>query len=93
MCLTGVYSNHRLTTIPADAIGLRMVLRHEAVFGPVNANRHHFENSLKDVATAEKHCPRHLRRFITRVVPLEGFREGQRRGPEDVKTRVRLAQT
>lgn len=92
MCLTGVYSGHGRLDVAVDALGLQMVLGNKVVFGSVNANRRHFQQGLRDMAAAEERWPGYLRRLITRIVPLEDFRQALQRQPGDVKVCVRLAE-
>jgi len=91
MCLTGVYGGHAQLTVEADVLNLKMVLGNKLLFGSVNAGRRHFEQGLEDLQAARARWPGLLERFITRTVPLEEFRLGLERSPDDVKVVVQLA--
>ncbi len=86
LCLTGVSGGNRSLEIKADALNLELVLGNKAVFGSVNSNRGHFLRGMKDLEAIRGRWPGPLGRMFTRALPLERFREGFARPPDDIKT-------
>jgi threonine dehydrogenase-like Zn-dependent dehydrogenase len=88
VCLTGVSPKGRNVTIDAGALGREIVLRNDAIFGSVNANRGHYEQAAQALAEADTGW---LQRLITRRVPLERYPEALQRHVEDVKVVLEFA--
>jgi hypothetical protein len=63
----------------------RTVLRNDAAFGTVNANRRHFLAAADALARADRAW---LSRVISRRAPLEHWREAFERRPDDVKVTI-----
>jgi threonine dehydrogenase-like Zn-dependent dehydrogenase len=87
VCLTGISFRSRTVEVPMDAVNKSMVMDNTVMFGTVNAARRNYEQAADALAKAD---PRWLERMITRRVPMEGFADGLRKGPEDVKVVVDL---
>jgi glucose 1-dehydrogenase len=74
MVLSSVTGGDRTTEVPSDAFNLDMVLGNKVMVGTVNANREHFEEGVRDMATAEARWPGWLQRLITnRVDGLDNY--------------------
>ena len=82
VCLTGVSSTGRRTSVDIGGFNREAVLDNNVVFGSVNANRAHYEQGAAALAAADAAW---LGRLITRRVPLADFAEGFQRGTDDVK--------
>lgn len=76
VCLMGITGGDRTIPVPADRINLEMVLGNKVVVGSVNANRRYFELGVRHFGEFEQAWPGLLSRFVTRRLPLAGFREG-----------------
>jgi glucose 1-dehydrogenase len=87
VCLTGVSSPGKRTTIDLGAVNRELVLGNEVVMGSVNANRRHYELAAEALAGADADW---LDRLLTRRVPLESFTEALDQQPGDVKTMIEL---
>jgi glucose 1-dehydrogenase len=88
VCLTGVSSGGHSISVDAGALNRELVLCNNVIVGSVNANRRHYQLAAESLAAADKDW---LGRLLTRQVPLEGFEEALRRGPDDVKVTVELS--
>jgi threonine dehydrogenase-like Zn-dependent dehydrogenase len=76
MVLSSVTGGERTTEVPSDAFNLDMVLGNKVMVGTVNANREHFEEGVRDMATAEDRWPGWLQRLIThRVNGLDDYEQ------------------
>ena len=82
VCLAGISSGQHVLNMDLGAVGKRMVLENDVVFGSVNANRRHYDLAASALAQADQTW---LSRLITRRVPLASFRDAFDRRPEDVK--------
>lgn len=87
ICLTGLSSGTRRIPISVDELNKEMVLENTVLFGTVNAARRHFEQAADALARADRGW---LAALITKRLPMEDFRDGLRKGPEDVKVVVDL---
>ena len=82
VCLTGVSPRGRNVTIDAGALGREIVLRNDAIFGSVNANRAHYEQAAQALADANSDW---LQQLITRRVPVAQYADALQRHDDDVK--------
>ncbi len=87
VCLTGLGASQG-EGFDVAAFNHAMVMKNRVVFGSVNANRRHYVAAAKALAGAD---PAWLARLITRVLPLERWREAYERAPGQVKTVICLA--
>ncbi|REF35863.1 glucose 1-dehydrogenase [Thermasporomyces composti] len=87
LCLTGLSSGTRRVPISVDQLNKEMVLENTVLFGTVNAARRHYEQAAAALARADRDW---LARMITKRLPMEAFREGLRKGADDVKVVVDL---
>jgi threonine dehydrogenase-like Zn-dependent dehydrogenase len=87
VCLTGVSTPGRDTSVDLGEVNRELVLGNEAVVGSVNANRRHYELAAAALARADAGW---LDRLLTRRVPLEKYAEALERQPGDVKTMIEL---
>jgi threonine dehydrogenase-like Zn-dependent dehydrogenase len=88
VCLTGVSSGGRRLAFDVGAFNRELVLENDVVFGTVNANRRHYEQAHAALARADRGW---LGGLVSRVVPLERWREALERGPADVKPVIAVA--
>jgi glucose 1-dehydrogenase len=88
VCLTGISFGGRTIALDPAALNQGMVLENDVVFGPVNANRRHYEATAKALARADHAW---LERIITRRVPLERWQDALHRRPDDVKAVIDVA--
>ncbi|WP_238163583.1 glucose 1-dehydrogenase [Kribbella capetownensis] len=82
VCLTGVSGPGRRLPLDVGDLNRQAVLGNEVIFGSVNANRRHCEQSTCALAAAD---PNWMSRLITRTVPLHRYPEAFARQPDDVK--------
>ena len=68
---TGITGGDNTAVVPTDHINLQWVLGNKLLLGSVNANRHHFEMGIKDLALGEMMYPGVLERILTN--PVEGL--------------------
>jgi threonine dehydrogenase-like Zn-dependent dehydrogenase len=87
VCLTGVSTPGRRSSLDLGEVNRELVLGNEAVVGSVNANRKHYELAADALARADAGW---LDRLLTRRVPLEKHAEALERQPGDVKTMIEL---
>lgn len=87
VCLTGVSTGGRTTSVDVGALNRRIVLENDVVFGSVNANRTHYELAAAALAGADREW---LARLITRRLPLRSWTESLEPRADDVKVVVDL---
>ncbi|MFE6523154.1 glucose 1-dehydrogenase [Streptomyces sp. NPDC057794] len=87
VCLTGVSSAGRATTVDAGALNRDIVLQNDAVVGSVNANLRHYRQAADALAAADLTW---LERLITRRVPLDRAAEAFTPKEDDVKVVIEL---
>jgi threonine dehydrogenase-like Zn-dependent dehydrogenase len=87
-CLTGVTSPGRLAELDIGWINRTIVLDNQAVFGTVNANRHHYEMAADALVRADWTW---LDLMISRHVPLELWEQALENRPDDIKVIVEFA--
>lgn len=76
LILTSVTGGGRKVEVPADSINQGFVLGNKVAVGSVNANREHYELTVRDLAMAEAQQPGWLSRLLTHPVKgLENFQE------------------
>jgi threonine dehydrogenase-like Zn-dependent dehydrogenase len=76
LILSSITGGHRKVEVPADKINLEFVLGNKVVVGTVNASRHDFEESVRDMAMAEASYPGWLGGMLTHPVKgLENYEE------------------
>lgn len=88
-CLTGISSGSREIAADFGSLNKSMVLENGVVFGSVNANRRHYEMAVEALIKAD---PAWLRRITNRTVPLADWQAALKRGPDDVKPVIQLAE-
>lgn len=88
VCLTGVSPGGRVVEVDAGMLNRRMVLENDVVFGSVNANRRHYEQAARTLASADRSW---LAGLVTRRVPLERWDQALRKEPDDVKVVLTVA--
>ncbi|HVJ43991.1 MAG TPA: glucose 1-dehydrogenase [Dongiaceae bacterium] len=88
LCLAGLSSGRHDVDLDLAALGTRLVLENDLVFGSVNANRRHYEQAAKALEQAPIAW---LERLITRRVALSRWREAFERRPGDIKTVIDFA--
>jgi threonine dehydrogenase-like Zn-dependent dehydrogenase len=91
--LTGVSGGDRTSQLPVDHLNLETVLHNKVLVGTVNADRANFEAAVRDLVAVQRRWPGWLDRLITRRVPLARYDEALRRGPDDVKVVIDIADT
>jgi threonine dehydrogenase-like Zn-dependent dehydrogenase len=82
VCLAGVSAGGHTVDVDVGALNRGLVLKNDAVFGSVNANRRHYRDAADALAKADKAW---LSRVISRRVPLSRWREALETLPDDVK--------
>jgi glucose 1-dehydrogenase len=82
VCLTGISTPGRRTSVDAGALNRSLVLGNDVVFGSVNANLRHYGLAADALAAAD---PDWLARLVSRRVPLESFAEAFHSRDGDVK--------
>jgi len=87
-CLTGVSTPGRRRSVDLGQLNRSMVLENDVVLGSVNANRSHYESAARALAAAD---PSWLDRLVTRRVPLEDHQSAFKRGSDDVKVVLQVA--
>jgi len=76
LVLSSITGGHRKVEAPSDKINLEFVLGNKLMVGTVNASRHDFEESVRDLAMAEASYPGWLRGMLTHPVKgLEKYEE------------------
>ncbi|MBK5294172.1 MAG: glucose 1-dehydrogenase [Acidobacteriia bacterium] len=76
LVLSSITGGQRTAQVPTDKINLDFVLGNKVVVGTVNASRHDFQESVRDMAMAEASYPGWLGYMLTHPVQgLENFRE------------------
>jgi threonine dehydrogenase-like Zn-dependent dehydrogenase len=88
VCLLGVPPPGGELSVDVGELNRLIVLQNDAVFGSVNANRHHYEVALEALDAAD---PSWLEAMISRRVPLDKWHEALERRPNDVKVVIELA--
>lgn len=74
LIMTSVTGGDRTTEIPSDKINQSFVLGNRLMFGSVNANRHHFELGVSDLAMCEATYKGWLGKMLThKIEGLENF--------------------
>jgi threonine dehydrogenase-like Zn-dependent dehydrogenase len=86
--LTGISSGTRSIQAGIDALNKAMVLTNEVVVGSVNAGRKDYVSGAEALTRAD---PAWLARLITRRLPMDQWRTGLDREPDDVKVVVQIA--
>ncbi|WP_219418491.1 glucose 1-dehydrogenase [Pseudonocardia nigra] len=89
--LTGVSGGDRRAQLPVDHLNLETVLHNKVLVGTVNADRANFEAAVGDLVAVQRRWPGWLDRLITRRVGLARYAEALRRGPDDVKVVIDVA--
>lgn len=83
LCLAGLSSGHHDVDLDLAALGSRLVLENNLIFGSVNANRQHY----RQAADALEQAPcAWLEGLITRRVGLADWQQAFERRPGDIKT-------
>ena len=82
VCLAGVSPTGHKIDVDVGALNRGLVLKNDAVFGSVNANRRHYRDAADALAIADKTW---LSRLISRRVPLSRWQEALEHRPGDVK--------
>lgn len=87
VCLTGVSSAGRSTSLDLGGLNREWVLQNDVVFGSVNANRRHYAKAADALAAADRGW---LAGLLTRRVPLEEYADALDARDGDVKTVLTL---
>ena len=82
VCLAGVSAGGDKTGVDIGALNRGIVLKNDAVFGTVNANRRHYRDAADALAAADKDW---LSKMISRRVPLSNWQAALENRPDDVK--------
>jgi glucose 1-dehydrogenase len=82
VCLAGVSATGHKIDVDVGALNRGIVLKNDAVFGSVNANRRHYRDAADALAKADKAW---LARVINRRVPLSRWQEALEFRADDVK--------
>ncbi len=82
VCLVGVSATGHKIDVDVGALNRGIVLKNDAVFGSVNANRRHYRDAADALAKADKAW---LARVINRRVPLSRWQEALEQRVDDVK--------
>jgi glucose 1-dehydrogenase len=82
VCLTGVSTPGRETTVDAGALNRALVLENDVVFGSVNANLRHYQLAVDALTAGDADW---LAGLVSRRVPLERFAEAFDARDDDVK--------
>jgi threonine dehydrogenase-like Zn-dependent dehydrogenase len=90
MCLTGVSSGTRETTIEAGMVNRKLVLENGVVFGSVNANLRHYQAATEALQKADNAW---LGGLITRRVAPAKLSDAFERQRDDVKVVVDFGRT
>jgi glucose 1-dehydrogenase len=85
VALTGISHSEQAGPAHLDALNKDLVLGNKAVFGTVNAARHHYDQAAAALAAAD---PGWLARLITRRLPPENWQAGLEKRREDIKVVV-----
>jgi threonine dehydrogenase-like Zn-dependent dehydrogenase len=88
VCLTGVSSIGVPVPLDIGGVNRSLVLRNDVIFGSVNANRRHYEAGVRALLAADRSW---LSRLVTRRVPLDDYKDGFARRPDDVKVVLELS--
>jgi glucose 1-dehydrogenase len=89
VCLTGVGSGGRTSSVPAAEAASRMVLRNTVIVGSVNANKRHWYKAGEALARADRTW---LGRLVTRRENPGNFTQALQRSADDVKVVVQFAE-
>jgi threonine dehydrogenase-like Zn-dependent dehydrogenase len=89
--LSSVTAGEQRQAVDVGAWNREMVFGNRLVLGTVNAGRRHFEQAIRDLATAEARLPGWVSRLLTRRLPVTEVAQAFRRGPEDIKTVLEFA--
>ncbi len=90
MCLTGVSSGRRETTIEVGMVNRKLVLENAIVFGSVNANLRHYQAATEALQKADNAW---LAGLITRRVAPDKLGDAFERQRDDVKVVVDFGKT
>jgi threonine dehydrogenase-like Zn-dependent dehydrogenase len=88
VCLTGVGSGGRTTSLPLADVAAAMVLRNNVIVGSVNANRRHWYKAGEYLARADRSW---LSRLISRREQPLDFARALHRSADDIKVVVQFA--
>ena len=83
VCLTGLSPGKSDAALDVAPFNQAMVLKNQAVFGTVNANRRHYEAAGAALARADRAW---LSRVLTRKVSMRDWQKAYEKHPGDVKT-------
>jgi len=83
VCLTGLSPAKSGVAVDVAPLNQAMVLKNQAVFGTVNANRRHYEAAAAALARADRAW---LSRVLTRKVSMRDWQKAYEKHPGDVKT-------
>ena len=87
---TSITGGGQKLEVPSDMINLQWVLGNKLLLGSVNANRHHFEMGLRDLALGDMMFPGVLEKILTHSVDgLDNYQEMMRLLVED-KTALKV---
>ena len=79
-----VTGGDKISEVPSDQLNIEFVLGNKLLLGSVNANRHHFESGIRDLALGEVMYPGVVEKILTTPVDgLENYNEMMRLLVED----------
>jgi len=73
LCVAGLPEGNQMLTVPADCIGLELVLENRIVFGTVSSNAGHFRRAVALLERLEQQFPGVLGGIITGRHPIERY--------------------
>jgi threonine dehydrogenase-like Zn-dependent dehydrogenase len=82
LCLIGLGAGGQLDRADLGALGKKLVLNNNVVFGSVNGNRRHYEQGVEALRRADRAW---LQGVISREVPLDRWVSALQRERDDVK--------
>jgi len=88
LCLVGVSSHNQKLELDLGTINRAMVLENSAIFGSVNANKHHWQMACDALMKADRSW---LAGLISRKEPLENWQEALKRRPDDIKVVIQFS--
>lgn len=79
LCVAGLPEADQTAEIPADCVGLEMVMENRIFFGTVSSNRGHFERAVDAIGAITRGFPGVLEGIITARFPLAEYERALRK--------------
>ncbi len=92
MAILGVGHNREPMPVALGALSTRIMANNQVLFGSVNSNRRDFEQGVADLAEMERRWPGLIAAMFTRREPFARFAEALRRGEDDIKVVIEVAE-